>query len=78
MFDGCHERSVTLSRLRRLSKHRNNHTDQGRKGHFGLLESRTEPRSAADLVERRLYRKAPLFDRFLKFDVQVEGPEIRH
>src|SRR5712672_1669341 len=45
---------------------------------FGLLESRTEPRSAADLVERRLYRKAPLFDRFLKFDVQVEGPEIRH
>jgi hypothetical protein len=45
---------------------------------FGLLESRTEPRSAADLIERRLYRKAPLFDRFLKFDVQVEGPEIRH
>jgi hypothetical protein len=45
---------------------------------FGLLESRTEPRSAAELVERRLYRKAPLFDRFLKFDVQVEGPEIRH
>jgi hypothetical protein len=45
---------------------------------FGLLESRTEPRSATELVERRLYRKAPLFDRFLKFDVQVEGPEIRH
>ena len=45
---------------------------------FGLLESRTEPGSAADLIERRLYRKARLFDRFLKFDVQVEGPEIRH
>jgi hypothetical protein len=45
---------------------------------FGLLESRTEPRSTADLIERRLYRKAPRFDRFLKFDVQVEGPEIRH
>jgi hypothetical protein len=45
---------------------------------FGLLEPRTEPRSAADLIERHLYRKAPLFDRFLKFDVQVEGPEIRH
>ena len=45
---------------------------------FGLLESRTEPRSSTDVVERRLYRKAPLFDRFLKFDVQVEGSDIRH
>jgi hypothetical protein len=45
---------------------------------FGLLESRTEPRSAADLVERRLYRKAPLFDRFLKFDVQIEGAGTHH
>jgi hypothetical protein len=45
---------------------------------FGLLESRTEPRSAAELVERRLYRKAPLFDRFLKFEVQIEGSGIRH
>jgi hypothetical protein len=45
---------------------------------FGLLESRTEPRSAAELVERRLYRKTPLFDRFLKFDVQVESTDIRH
>ena len=45
---------------------------------FGLLESRTEPRSAAELVERRLYRKAPLFDRFVKFNVQVEGSDTRH
>jgi hypothetical protein len=45
---------------------------------FGLLDSRTEPRSPTDVVERRLYRKAPLFDRFLKFDVQVEGSDIRH
>jgi hypothetical protein len=45
---------------------------------FRLLESRTEPRSAAELVERRLYRKAPLFDRFVKFDVQIEGSDIRH
>jgi hypothetical protein len=44
---------------------------------FGLLESRTQARSPTEVVERRLYRKAPLFDRFLKFDVQVEGPEIR-
>jgi hypothetical protein len=43
---------------------------------FGLLESRTEPRSPTDVVERRLYRKAPLFDRFLKFDVQIEGSDI--
>jgi hypothetical protein len=45
---------------------------------FGLLESRSEGRSATELVERRLYRKAPLFDRFVKFDVQVESPDIRH
>jgi hypothetical protein len=45
---------------------------------FGLLESRTQARSPTDVVERRLYRKAPLFDRFLKFDVQVEGSDIRH
>ena len=40
---------------------------------FGLLESRTEPRSATEFVERRFYRKAPLFDRFVKFNVQIEG-----
>jgi hypothetical protein len=45
---------------------------------FGLLESRTEPRSAADLIKRRLYRKAPLFDRFVQFDVQVEGAGTHH
>ena len=45
---------------------------------FGLLESRTEPRSPTDVVESRLYRKAALFDRFLKFDVQVEIPNNRH
>jgi hypothetical protein len=45
---------------------------------FGLLEARSEGKSPTEVVDRRLYRKAPLFDRFLKFDVQVEGPEIRH
>jgi hypothetical protein len=45
---------------------------------FGLLESRSEGKSATELVESRLYRKAPLFDRFVKFNVQIEGPEIRH
>ena len=45
---------------------------------FGLLESRTEGRSPTEMVYRRLYRKAPLFDRFLKFDVQVEGSDNRH
>jgi hypothetical protein len=47
-------------------------------GLVGLPESRTEPGSATESVERRLYRKAPLFDRFVKFTVQVEGPDIRH
>jgi hypothetical protein len=45
---------------------------------FGLLESRTEPRSPTEVVHRRLYRKAPLVDRFVKFDVQIEGSGIRH
>jgi hypothetical protein len=45
---------------------------------FGLLESRTQPRSATELIDPRLYRKTPLFDRFVKFDVQIEGPDIRH
>jgi len=45
---------------------------------LGLLESRTEPRSATELVDRRLYRKTPLLDRFVKFDVQIEGSDIRH
>jgi hypothetical protein len=45
---------------------------------FGLLEARSEERSATDLVTRRLYRKAPLFDSSAKFNVQVEGSDIRH
>jgi len=45
---------------------------------LGLLESRTEERSPTELVERRLYRKATLFDRFVIFNVQVEGSDIRH
>ena len=36
MFDDRHQRSVTLYRLRRLSKHRDNHTDQGRERHDGV------------------------------------------
>jgi hypothetical protein len=45
---------------------------------FGLLESRTEPRSPTEVVDRRLYRKGPLFDRFLKFEVEVESTRIPH
>jgi hypothetical protein len=45
---------------------------------FGLLEPRTEPKSPTEVVARRVYRKAPLFDRFLKFDVQIEKSRVRH
>jgi hypothetical protein len=45
---------------------------------FGLLESRTRAKSATELVATRLYRKAPLLDRFVRFDVQIEGPDTRH
>jgi hypothetical protein len=43
---------------------------------FGLLEHRLE--TGTEPVERYLYRKTPLFDRFLKFDVQIESPKTRH
>jgi len=45
---------------------------------LGLLELRSEERSATESVERPPYRKAPLFDRFVKFSVQVEGSATRH
>ena len=45
---------------------------------FGLLEARSQEQSPTELVAHRLYRKAPLFDRFVKFNVQVEGIDIRH
>jgi hypothetical protein len=43
---------------------------------FGLLESRREGK--AGLGESRLYRKTSLFDQFIKFNVQIEGPTTRH
>jgi hypothetical protein len=43
---------------------------------FGLLESRWAGKAA--LGEPRLYRKAPLFDRFLKFNIQVKRPATPH
>jgi hypothetical protein len=43
---------------------------------FGLLESRSEGKAGPS--ERRLYRKTALFDRFLKFNVQIERPTTRH
>ena len=45
---------------------------------FGLLEARSEEKSATEFLARRLYRKAPLFDRFVKFNVEVEGSDLRH
>ena len=44
----------------------------------GSSKSRTEPRSPTEEVDRRLYRKTPLFDRFVQFNVQIEGSGIRH
>jgi hypothetical protein len=43
---------------------------------FELLESRWEGK--AGLGEPRLYRKTPLFDRFVKFSVKIERPAARH
>ncbi len=43
---------------------------------FGLLESK--PEGAPGFAASHLYRKAPLFARFIKFDVAVERPATRH
>lgn len=45
---------------------------------FGLLEVRSEKPAASRVKDRCLYRKTPLFDRFVKFNVQVERPATRH
>jgi hypothetical protein len=46
---------------------------------FGLLEHRWEKAPGERFAQRRFYRKAPLFDRFLTFDVHPEQPETaRH
>jgi hypothetical protein len=46
---------------------------------FGLLEHRAEKSSDGGFAGRRIYRKSPLFDRFLTFDVRTELPETpRH
>ena len=46
---------------------------------FGLLEHRADKAPGARFAERHFYRKAPLFDRFLTFDVHTEQPETaRH
>lgn len=39
---------------------------------FGLLEHRAEKAPGARFAEQRFYRKAPLFDRLLTFDVHTE------
>jgi hypothetical protein len=38
---------------------------------FGLLERSAEKSQTHELVEMHLYRKSPLFDRFLKFNVEI-------
>ena len=46
---------------------------------FGLLEQHSPGHSRPLRGERPLYRKAPLFDRFLTFDVALEGgDQSRH
>jgi len=43
---------------------------------FGLIESRVKTGSWP--LEEHLYRKTFLFDRFLRFNVQIEGPTTQH
>src|SRR5580700_3147645 len=43
---------------------------------FGLLDSLKEGTAGSRLADRRLYRKTPLYDRFLNFSVRVERPDV--
>jgi len=43
---------------------------------FGLLEQRSE--KGTGLVDRHRYRKTAMFDRFVKFNVQIERPTTQH
>jgi hypothetical protein len=43
---------------------------------FGLLEQKSAGTVGA--IDRRLYRKLPLFEQFVKFNVQIEEPTTRH
>ena len=46
---------------------------------FGLLEHRDEDVEGGRLEKRHLYRKSPLFDRFLSFDVRLDAVGgVRH
>jgi hypothetical protein len=46
---------------------------------FGLLEHRADPIPDQRFTKAHFYKKTPLFDRFLNFDVVIEGDEgIRH
>ena len=46
---------------------------------FGLLDHRAEKTPRSGFAERHFYRKTPLFDRFLIFDVQTDQPgSARH
>ena len=46
---------------------------------FGLLEHRRDDSLQAGSENRNLYRKTPLFDRFLKFNVTLEPDRaLRH
>jgi len=46
---------------------------------FGLLEYRQDDVAESGFVKRHFYRKTPLFDRFLSFDVKLEGEgALRH
>jgi hypothetical protein len=46
---------------------------------FGLLDHRAEKVPGTRFAERHLYRKTPLFDRFLTFDVRTDQLEtVRH
>jgi hypothetical protein len=46
---------------------------------FGLLEHRQDDIAGSRFEKRHFYRKTALFDRFLSFDVKLEGEgALRH
>lgn len=45
---------------------------------FGLLDYRQDDIPEQRFEKRHFYRKTPLFDRFLSFDVKLEAAGPRH
>lgn len=45
---------------------------------FGLIESRVDETSAGGLIKKHSYRKTPMYDNFIRFDLRIERAATKH